>query len=343
MKIAIITVYNSMNFGSYLQAYALCSFFQQKGHEVVFPNWNKGDCTIWNAVKPILLSRDIGVRGIGAGVGRAHAFKNNRCKLPESILTDLSEYDLTVIGSDTLWDIARDKFRDPILYGGLNNSRQIISYAVSCSNSDYADFVNRHEFVNCLKNIKYVSVRDSHTYEVIKRVTNIEPATVCDPTLLVETETWRVGDVKEDLTNAIVVYAYSLPDHIVKVLNNYAKKKGLRLVSLCMFHAWCNQHINCDPLDFPSYVHDSHLFVTNTFHGSIFSIITQAHYVPIHNGYKLQCLLNDFFGTDISLPIDVSDETFEAFVEEELDYSLAHDRIKLLKEESQKWVLEHMR
>ena len=36
MKIGIVTVYDGLNYGSFLQAYAMKRFLEDKGHEVLF-------------------------------------------------------------------------------------------------------------------------------------------------------------------------------------------------------------------------------------------------------------------------------------------------------------------
>lgn len=36
MKICIVTIYNSMNYGAFLQAYVLYNVLKKLGHEVVF-------------------------------------------------------------------------------------------------------------------------------------------------------------------------------------------------------------------------------------------------------------------------------------------------------------------
>lgn len=341
MKIAILTVYNSMNFGSFLQAYALSHYLKSLNHEVYFPCWNKEDNSAWNIIKPIIFSRDIGMRGVIAGLHRVKAFRGIiEQNLVETKLGDFEEYDLVIIGSDTLWDIAREKFRNPVLYGDIKSAKKIITYAVSCSNSKEEDFEKYMYLTEKIQKIHAISVRDEHTFEVIHNVLEIETSVVCDPTILVNRGTWKIDNVQIDISNSILVYAYEMNKHMIEVIRNFAKDRNLKLVSLCMYHYWCDEHINCTPLEFPSYIKKSKYFVTNTFHGSVFSILTEASYIPIRNGYKLRGLLIDCFGRDISLPVDVDYKSFCNYVDVGVDFSVARNNIIQMREKSRAWLEE---
>lgn len=327
MKIGIITVYDSMNYGSFLQAYALQSVLQREGHDVVFIQWNHKGTSPWKAVlKSVVYTKHVSARSVLAGLGRINAFKKEKNKLIVNKKME-DDIDLYVIGSDTLWDVARPYFRNQVFYGSNKAQIPAVSYAVSCSDSTENDFIQYIEYTSRIKTIKQVTVRDKYTQMVIDNSLGVKSELVCDPTLLVEDDFWKIKENMPILSDTVLVYTYGLPDNIVFHLKKFCKEKKLKLVSLCIFQHWCDAHINCSPLEFPAYLKAATNVVTNTFHGTIFSIISESNLVSIRNGRKLESLINEFFVSDISLGGDCDYEEFKKKAETRLDYATCKNNI----------------
>lgn len=335
MEIGIVTVYNSMNYGSFLQAYALKHFLEDRGHDVFFLKWNMGKKLAWNSVmKPIILRKSVSVRGIQAGFGRIRSFEKQNEYFRE--ISTVTGVDLIIVGSDTLWDVARKKFRNPVLYGFVEKEMPVISYAVSCSESTEADFIRFSDLTGNIKNFKHVTVRDLHTKAVMKKSLGIESKVVCDPTLLVEENLWKIQALDIDLSDVILVYAYELPVHIVRHLKRYCSENHLRLISLCIYHPWCDAHMNCRPLEFLSYLKEARHVVTNTFHGTIFSLLAESNLISIENGQKLKNLLEGIGSGEMSLKGNCTYDEFLDAVSEIADYRSVKERIDKMRRESEK-------
>src|SRR5699024_454633 len=75
----------------------------------------------------------------------------------------------------------------------------------------------------------------------------------------------------------IIVYGYSgrLSDDENQVLKQYAKEKQLKILCFGGVQGCCDEFIDCDPFELLAYFRDAEFILSDTFHGSIFSIINR--------------------------------------------------------------------
>ena len=76
----------------------------------------------------------------------------------------------------------------------------------------------------------------------------------------------------------LIVYAYDrhmIDKDEVREIKQYAKKKGLMTVSVGTYHKWCDKNISCNCLEWLEYFRNAEEIITDTFHGTIVSVITQ--------------------------------------------------------------------
>lgn len=332
MKIGIVTVYNSSNYGSKLQAFALQRVLENLGHKVSFIPWTGRNILFNSIMWPSIITRHFSYKQLNAARCRYKVLKNDQKFFKTQ--KKLNDIDLVIIGSDTLWDVKRKCFQKPVFYGKIKTDKPIITYAVSCSDSDEGDFYAHQKLIDHIANIHSIFVRDTHTQKVVERVCGRETGLVCDPTLLVDEKIWNIQNVEVDLSDVILIYTYSLPQNIIGHIKRYAEENHLRTVALCMYQAWCDEYMCCSTYEFPSYLKAARYVVTNTFHGTIFSIISESNSVIIENGNKLQCLVTDLEAESLLLKQDVVFELFACVMEKKKDYGNIKKVISRLKKAS---------
>ena len=71
----------------------------------------------------------------------------------------VNEYDCVITGSDQIWSKGIEEFTDAYLLPNVKGVK--ISYAVSCGEEISENFTD--EEIDFIKNIDYISVRDSGT------------------------------------------------------------------------------------------------------------------------------------------------------------------------------------
>ena len=101
----------------------------------------------------------------------------------------------------------------------------------------------------------------------------------------------------------LILYAYSgrISDVESDWISSYAKEKGLKVYAIGGVQKGADKFIDCSPFEVLAYFKNAEEIITDTFHGSIFSIITHRPFVTLvrksvgtsyGNEEKLMDLLN---------------------------------------------------
>lgn len=341
MNICIITVYNSENCGSFLQAYALKAALEKLGHTVYFLNRNNKDTShslklhIEDSIKKALqlLFKDC------KNIWKRYTAFTNAQKLFSTISESDEIYhktDCFVIGSDTLWNLNSKYFSKNIdIYFGKNLNSKIITYAVSVANTSKDKFVNNKTAIECAQRISDISVRDDATYEIVKDVFHMDCEIVCDPTLLLNKDDYNLL-IKDrpvfDDSPILIYYFGNLPDDSVHQIKKLREETGKKIISFGQYRAWCDINLPFDPFLFIQCYRDCSFVITNTFHGTIFSLIYEKNFANYgQEKKKIKSLLSS---TDAEKAFALTDEDLLPFFENRLDYNIINKKIEEHKNSS---------
>lgn len=288
MKCGIVTVYNSMNCGSYLQAYALASALEENGHEAVFVQHGFSDHSISrrNHVKSLLRTLLRGrFSAAGRLVRRRKAFQSALCHL--KVEKDPRDADCYVFGSDTVWDLTFPYFSNhrDFYWGSSFQNARLISYAPSLGYTGEKELAGNADFVrNALSRFSAVSVREPSGKALLEPYCEKPIATVCDPTFLVAPEAYRKIEKPTELENFIFLYYYGkMPEDYKKEIRAFAGAHDLKTVTFGNSNPWCDLSVEYDPLLFLSLYRKAAYILTNTFHGTVFANIYEKKYVVTKN------------------------------------------------------------
>ncbi len=295
MKIGIVTVYDSANFGSYLQSYALHLVLSKMGHDVYFisnptpdkpykRNFYKYPVNRNSLRHPVSVWREY-----LEGRKKCEIFAKELERLQVTDFSHAGEMDKIILGSDEIWNVTMPYFTNPFFYGkGMNN---VFTYAVSMGKATAEDYAAYPELRENIARIEHLLVRDRHTGEVVKQMTGHDSTVVCDPTFLVDVEEFHEELQDEYLKNNRYLMIYSYPGYITDELRNniltFAREKDLKVVSACFYLDWCDYVINCSQLEFCEVLRLADYVVTTTFHGSIFSILNHKRFLSMPSGIKV--------------------------------------------------------
>lgn len=128
MKVCIVTVYNSENCGSYWQAFALCSYLKQGGCDVSFMKRKRKGTShsivyVGRQTLKWILKGEI--EKAKAQVQQYWAFNESIKKF--KIVDEIdANFDLCIIGSDTLWNLEDQYFEDnrAIFFGEKSKAKK---------------------------------------------------------------------------------------------------------------------------------------------------------------------------------------------------------------------------
>lgn len=304
------------NYGSFLQAYGLMEILKELNCHVEFVDYRVGECLIPADGK---CGRARKVKK-GLEVLKYHAPLKEKVKFilykknyaaryfPYLGLSDqmnyIPELDLLVIGSDEVFNCVQSNVNvgfSPELFGVDNRSRRVISYAASCGNTTLEKLEKYHvkeKVGKWLSEFDALSVRDSNTGNVVTAVTGKSPSYHLDPVLVYD----FVGKCKKIPDSVpekyyIIVYGYSgrFSKKECKAIREFANRQRVKILCIGGVQDCCDSFVDCSPFEVIAYFQHAEAVITDTFHGTILSIITHKRFVSFvrSDGYGNEEKLTD--------------------------------------------------
>ncbi|NLK95229.1 MAG: polysaccharide pyruvyl transferase family protein [Clostridiales bacterium] len=333
MKIGVVTVHDSANFGSFLQAFGLKETLEKMGHDVYFIKTRSR-----KKVYKLFLGNSKNIKKYFYNKKKYKIFMKEIEEFKEIELLKLKEnpklVDLLIIGSDELWNVDTPVFRNEFFYGISINTKRKIAYAISSGSATYEKLMEYPNLVKGIKEIDKIFVRDKLTGDNVRRITGINPEFTCDPTFLVD-----VSEFKKKYSNPIkdkylLIYSYTYSKKQKEYIVRYARENDLKIVSTGLYSSWCDKNINCSPLEFSEVICGAEAVVTSTFHGTIFSILNKKQFVTFSGRQKVKDVLEKTNLSDAIFNENDSYENFKLQFDKKLDFNEAHNRILSMREES---------
>lgn len=300
MKIGIITQPLSRNYGGILQNYALQQTLIKLGHIPYTYDLGKYTWKDWVITNIKNLIKKI--------IGRPYAFfetpkkrkQNEQCLrkfveghinliLPRShrpTSNKVLEYKLNalIVGSDQIW---RPKYNSSIRDMYLNFAKNLdikrIAYAASFGTGEWEYTLRQTSLCkSLLQKFDAVSVREDSAVKLCKKNFNVNAVHVVDPTLLLSAEEYKrlLTHIPETKSHYIFAYILDQTDSKISFINDCAKHFGLDVVI-----KGANKHlsINDSIENWLVNFRDAEYIITDSFHGSIFSIIFNKNFNVILN------------------------------------------------------------
>ena len=232
--------------------------------------------------------------------------------------------DIVVIGSDEVFSL--EIGYNPMMYGYGLKAQKIACYAGSFGPTTLKEIEQKgktDEIKQGFEQFNAISVRDQNSQSVIKELCSMDVPLVCDPVILYGYSS-EMDQFKPSESDYIVVYAYDnrMNDPAeVQAIKVYAKEHGLKVYSVGYYHKWCDKNIDASPTELLGWIRNADLTITDTFHGSVISIICNTPMaVKLRgNANKLAYLLSEYglsdrimdtfndLGKVTKLPIDFED------------------------------------
>jgi len=333
MRFGIITHYDVHNHGALLQLNALIKVLAEHGveaHALRFEkNYdfmgvgcrNKYDISLRSLKTYLKYLYDNGLRRTLYNIRKKRAL--DRFRVQEHLLGDYytdthGNLDAVVVGSDEVFALHTGP--TPVFFGHACPSEHVFSYAGSFGPTNYEDIVDKHCLplvASGLNAMTGISVRDRNSQEIVSRLIGRTPEIVCDPVLLYGYANEIKSFAPINLPPYMIVYAYdnNMNDkQEIAEIKDYAARKRLRIVSPGFYHSWCDCNINVDPVNLLNYFANAQCVVTDTFHGSVMSILTNRNLAvrTRGNSNKLVNLLEEYELTNRIITKDRNLETILA-------------------------------
>lgn len=348
-KVGILSMQRVINYGSYLQAYALKQMLLAAGAESVeFIDIREGTHLKGFEVSGLAyymrrfkaFMRLVTERRVAAKARTMEFMDNVSAAIHNSWdLLGLKEFpsypevDLAIIGSDEVFHCCQTTWWGftTQLYGNIPNARESASYAASFG-STTLDQLRRHGVADTiaenLNRLTHISVRDENSRSIVRELTGRDPRMDIDPVLAYGfAEEIRQAPDPDD-SGYILLYSY--PDRIsdpreVKAIKDFARSRGKKLICAMSRYDWCYRAISPTPLELLGWFRNADMVITETFHGSIFSIITHRQFATFGRQGAMPKLLSMLSPYNLTDRL-VADYDLESVFARTIDYE-AVDRV----------------
>lgn len=340
-KISLITIHVGANFGSILQTIATAYTLKQQSCEVKVINYIPDRCT-WKrffyshfkSVTSIMrMLPSFLMKAANDHIYNSYLSKYVKITKPiyaeDNFVSVCPKADVYVTGSDQVWNSIHNEGLDTRYYfDGFPESTVKFSFSSSIGR-EQLPLEEYEEVKRMLESYKAISVREASAKQLIERM-GYKVTHLLDPTLMLTKEDWKLYMSKRLIKEPylIVYLPYNIHDIqlIYKTIRKIANRKQLKVVSFSwniipdgfadrtMFFS--------NPGDFLSLMYHADYVVTNSFHGTAFSINLNKQfsvYLPSSFGTRVMSILK-LCGLSNRL-LKADEIVSESMIDAEIDYT----------------------
>lgn len=370
MRIGILTQPLYCNYGGLVQCYALQTVLQRMGHEaVVLQREFNRKYTIKGAIVyyvkhliKILMGRRSSWHYYVSQKRRDYIAQNTyhfiekhlnprskHCYSTEELKNEVDrlELDAIIVGSDQVWRPDYSPCQPNYFLDFLAKDERIkrISYAASFSSDEWTFDDNLTALCgNLLRQFKAVSVREQSAIKLCSEHFNVDAVQTLDPTMLLESDDYKkLYDVNCKKRGSLFCYVLDRSQEkkniIAKIVQNTKLQPFESMPELSdetyNLYEDINRCVYPPVEDWLAAFNDSEMVVTDSFHGTVFSIIFNKPFWVLGNEgrgmARFQSLLS-VYGLEERLLTTSSLSSID-FVKE-IDWNIVNLRRKHLQQES---------
>ena len=282
MNVGILTYYDGLNHGAYLQALCLTEAVRSLGHTPeIIPYKNKAHHWMED-VEPWLSYRNP-LRFLER-IRKQRAFGRDHKRLPiqKRRTVDVDrvrhwEFDATITGSDVVWDTNIFGF-DPMYFGELNSSRRI-AYAASAGTYTLPATPQMRDGFS---RFTHLSVRDENTFRLVHEATGARPRLVLDPVLLLE-KLESLEAIRGDLPDVepyALVYGKIVSRDEIEAVQALARQRKWKVISVGWSNPWADKNLlSVGPLEIFRWFRGASFVFSGTFHGTILALQARKPFI----------------------------------------------------------------
>lgn len=298
-RVGIMSMQRIANYGSFLQAYGLRRMLEELGAEVTFIDFHPGSCLAGQEdAKGGTARKVLQCLQVKAPLAQRVAYlahKKTYHKRFDGLLglTPEKKYDgeidILMIGSDEVFNCTQgnpDIGYAKELFGWNCQVKKLVSYGASFGNTTI-EKLRRYgideEVAGMLGRFRCLSVRDQNSFQVIHKLLNEEPKIHMDPALMYD----FFGKCSEIPTcvphsHYLLVYAYSgrISPEECEAIREYARVHKKEILCIGGVQA-VGKFIDCSPFAVLAYFRQADCVVTDTFHGTILSVISGRRFAVL--------------------------------------------------------------
>ena len=349
MKIGILTFHYAYNYGAVLQAFALRKFLSSNFEKVEIVNYRnkhisnaykdklKVHISIIDCFHPKLLKKKIStkldykcakkswieLKTKFDSFARTYLYINS--DLP-CLLDDFKDnYDAFVAGSDQIWNYKITGGTDSVYYLNFDSRANKIFYAAS-NGRNYVPDEELPAFRAITDNFHFFSTREDGLSTFLNEMFNVDSIGVVDPSFLLTKKDYvNCFNLSKSGKRYVLVY-YVFENHLLsEIAHVIANALGCEVLEIHYLKTRSlnndNQRANVGPDEFLSYIFNAEFVLTNSFHGTAFSIIFEKQF---YSYYKKDSRIDNLL-----TKLNLSNRHISSFADVDLNDSIDYQKIDL--------------
>lgn len=373
MKVAVLTQPLHINFGGTLQAFALQKVLIDMGCEVETIDYRNKDSSnlrkLLSFFKHFLKNNNKNYpffyKEKIIRQKKHRDFMKDNIKLSKEIYTSecLREYIDThgfnniLVGSDQVWRKSYSPNINDYFYEFLFDNSDInkLSYAASFG-LDFWEYDQKETEVlkKLISKFDGISVREKSAIRLCDKHLNATASLVLDPTLLLSKKEY-IKLLNLEIGGERGIFKYILDESLSKnkVINSIKIELGKevftrqpkKIVREGLFISDIQDYIYPSIESWVEAFYAADFIVTDSFHGSVFSIIFNKPFIAIVNKERGASRFESLFellGISERLIYDEKELNID-YLKQNMDYSVINSRLDGLREESLKWLKESLK
>lgn len=314
MKVGIITIHKSPNYGACLQAYGLYTFLKNQNIECeiidllrpthseyiqskTYVPYRKQNIGLIKRIKRYcrrFLKKQSSIKTLTPIAQQKFDAFNSNIKYSKTyysideLYEDPPQYDIYITGSDQLWNPTIGFCIEPYFLTFVNNGGRKISYATSVGISEL-ESREKSDFSKWLADYYSVSVREESAVRLLSTLVSQKITQVCDPSFLLVPDQWKSKMIAPTINEPyLLLFTLGYNKTLLDFCLRLSRESGKKLVYLCLYIPNTNisaEYIavnNAGPHEFLGYIARADMVITNSFHGTVFSLILGAGNVFSH-------------------------------------------------------------
>lgn len=364
-KVLIITIIHSYNYGAFLQAKATEEILLQLGYDPSFLNYsNKAEESqrkIFYHYKGFSFRYNL--RSIAAKFWNGYIHKGviNGKKNFQKLIDDLPKterytsideiersgnIEMFICGSDQIWnpEIFHNKI-DPVYFAGLSNVKKKISFASSFGSYKF-NTAEKKAVAAYLRDFNSISVREEYGKRFIDSLgINANINLVLDPTLCITAESWKrivnncSRNIKVDGDYLLLYFVNKKPkcQKLIDYLSSKLKLKTIWVKNDDLKRLNVDRIIcNATPYDFVNLISNARFVLTDSFHGTAFSINFNVDFMSVVNIKNPE--RTKYLCKKLGLMNRIIDENEASCITERIDFFSVNKKLNSLRIDSISWL-----
>lgn len=348
-KVIIITECRRFifNFGETLQAVALNLVISKLGFQCVTASYEneKGNFNSW-------FKHNIGrygIRGLKFELFRMKnmkypVFRSNQKEDFENLLKDA---DAVVCGSDCIW---YEKDYNAVFFLNFPKNKILkIAYAPSLRDDIISNPMYERIVARWITDFSFLSTREKAGSKIIEQISGRKVETVLDPTLLIAQKEWNQMCAKRLIkTPYVIMYVIGKTKCMKSIISQVRSYyKGRKMIWITMEkndgYPIGEGIISVGPAEFLSLIRYADAVVTDSFHGSAFSVIYRKQFYAIkrivdkNDAYDHDCRIKNIMEILGIRNYYLPDEQID-FYNDKIDYSDVSKKLLLERKKSMKYL-----